>query len=77
MPTVARVPRGPMVTLAPLGPMESEAPDLLRLMESPGAIRIRLKNLKGKIGFLSCASTTQGIPDKHADGQGVSECPCA
>jgi len=47
MPTVARLPLGPMVTLAPFGPKERDPPDLLRLRVTPGAILIRLQKRKG------------------------------
>ncbi len=46
MPTVARLPLGPMVNFAPRGPNESDPPDLLRFRVTPGAILIRLQKRK-------------------------------
>ena len=46
MPTVARLPLGPMVNFAPRGPNESDPPDLLKFRVTPGAILIRLQKRK-------------------------------
>lgn len=46
MPTLARLPLGPMVNFAPRGPNERDPPDLLRSRVTPGAILIRLQKLK-------------------------------
>jgi len=51
MPTVARLPLGPMVNFAPRGPNEREPPDLLRFRVTPGAILIRLQKRKLIRGF--------------------------
>ena len=46
MPTVARLPLGPMVNFAPRGPNERDPPDLLKFRVTPGAILIRLQKRK-------------------------------
>ncbi len=51
MPTVARLPLGPMVNFAPRGPNERDPPDLLKFRVTPGAILIRLQ--KRKLTLLS------------------------